>query len=290
MSLPALLPSPATHPRLDGAASRIDASTKQPYLIIENLDEGKLRVVKINRKKAKNGFDSNLYLCISDALNQAAKDDSVLVVILTGEGEYFSSGADLRAEMAGDVEGLKFGKGSAYDPVGVFMRTFLRFPKPLIAAVNGPAMGVGCTMLPHCDIVYASETASFLVPFSRIAVVPEFCSSVTFPKLLGTSTANEMLLFGKPLGAQRACELGLVSQVFKQDKFLDQVVAEVRKGLVFPLLDRTLPLFKNMLKKWDQDHLEQICLYELEMLDQRAENGDTAEAIIAFMSQGKSKM
>lgn len=190
--------------------------------------------------------------------------------------------------MAGG-QGLKLGNGNALDPVGVFMRTFLRFPKPIVAAVNGPALGVGCTMLPHCDIVYATETASFLVPFSRIAVIPEFCSSVTFPKLLGKSTANEMLLFGKQLGVNRARELGFVSEIFPKKDFLNRVLQEVRAGLVYPLMDRTLPLFKHMLRKWEIDDIEKLCLYELKKLDERGEAGEIAEAVIAFMQQGKKK-
>jgi peroxisomal 3,2-trans-enoyl-CoA isomerase len=186
-------------------------------------------------------------------------------------------------------QGLKLGEGNALDPVGIFMRTFIRFPKPIIAAVNGPAIGVGCTMVPHCDIVYAAENASFLVPFSRIAVVPEFCSSVTFPQILGTSTANEMLLFGKQLGAQRAKELGFVSDVFPQKNFLESVLREVRAGLVFPLLDKTLPLFKHMVKKWNIDHMERLALYELRKLDERADSGEIAEAVLLFMQKSTGK-
>jgi len=190
--------------------------------------------------------------------------------------------------MAGG-QGLKLHKGSALDPVGVFMRTMLRFPKPLIAAVNGPAIGVGTTLLPHCDIVYASETASFLTPFSRLAFVPEFCSSVTFPRLMGQSTANEMLLLSKQLSVTRAKEVGFVSDIFPQKGFLDRVLQELSAGLNFPVLDRTLPLFKYMIKRFDADFLERVCVWELKRLDERASSGESAEAIIAFMQSSKKK-
>ena len=187
-------------------------------------------------------------------------------------------------------QGLKLGNGSIYDPVGVFMRTLLRFPKPVIAAVNGPAIGVGCTLIPHCDIAFATENTYFLVPFSRIAVVPEFCSSVLFPQILGRSTANEMLLMGKPLQAHRAKQLGFISDVFPQQDFLKQVLKQVQEGLQYPLLDKTFPLFKNMIKKWELDDLERLCQYEIRKLDERGESGEIAEAVLTFMQKPKAKM
>ena len=178
-ALPEYLPTPPEHDSLAGAASHVDEKTKEPYLKIQDLDEGKIRVIKMNRLKAKNGFDDWMYLVLSDALNQAEKNEKVLVVILTGEGDYFSSGADLRAEMAGG-QGLKLYKGNMFDPVGVFMRTVIRFPKPLIAAVNGPAIGVGCTILPHCDIVYMTETTTLLCPFSLFLFFFAATKALTF--------------------------------------------------------------------------------------------------------------
>lgn len=274
------------HPKQQGASRRIDASTQQPYLTITDLDDGRIRVITINRKKARNAFDDWLYLCIADALHEAEKDENVLIVILTGgDGDFFSSGADLRS-----TENLRTneqGGELAHDPTGVFMRTMIRFPKLLIAAVNGPAIGVGCSMLPICDLVYASETSYFQVPFSRIAVCPEMCSSVTFPQLLGTSTANEMLLLGKQLSVQRAAQLGFVSRIFPKQDFFAKVLQEVRTGVAFPLMERTLPLFKNMLRKWDLEFMDKLCVDELREIDVRAARGDIKVAVQSFLVNSK---
>jgi len=285
--LPSLLRDPPTHEKLKDARFTIDPKTNAPYLLMEDVDGGRVRVFKFNRVKAMNAFDDRMYLVVADALNAAEKDEKVLIVVLTGAGEYFSSGADLHAAVEGD-NSLKSGQGMPLDPVGVFMRIFLRFPKPIVAAVNGPAIGVGCTMLVHCDTVFATDDAYFLLPFSRMAFVPEFGSSKLFPEVLGKSTANEMILFSKPLQAAKAKERGLVSEIFPKQGFLEKVLAEVHNGIVHPLMERTLPLFKHMMRKWTVDDMERLIVYELNKLDERSNNGDPAEAIIEFFKSKKA--
>ena len=201
--------------------------------------------------------------------------------------KFFTSGADLKRTSTE----LKLDKGLVANPVGVFMRTLIRFPKPLVAAVNGPAIGIGSTLLPFADLSYAHECAYFFTPFSRVALAPEMCSSYTFPRVLGPSTANEMLLFSKQLSAHRACELGFVSKVFSGDQnlFMDKVLAEVRAGLIYPILERTLPLFKSMIRKWDVEFMDQLIAEELNEIQQRMDNGDVLLAVQTFM-QRKSRM
>ncbi|KAH9251521.1 hypothetical protein BASA81_010552 [Batrachochytrium salamandrivorans] len=276
---------PPFHPQLEGAAMRVDPSTNEPYLVVPAIDSNGIQVISINRKRARNGFDGWLFLCLADALNAASQNDKVLVVVLTGEGDYFSSGADLRSKA-----NLGQNRGLLHDPTGVFMQIVLQFPKILVAAVNGPAIGVGCSILPICDMVFATPEAYFQVPFSRIAVCPEFCSSVTFPQLLGHSTANEMLLFGKQLNAVRAHKLGLVSHLIPREQFLPEVLAQIRSGLIPVLMERTLPLFKQMLRKWDADFMLKVCADELVRIDKRAADGDIATAVQAFMGAKAGKL
>jgi len=164
-----------------------------------------------------------------------------------------------------------------------------RFPKPIVAAVSGPAIGVGATLLPHCDVCYCSEKTYIWSPFSRIALLPEFASSYTFPRLLGTSTANELILFSKKISAQRAKERGLVSDVFPSENFLERCLKEVRSGLVYPLLDKSLPLFKQTMKKWDAEIIDKIIVDELRTLDERMERGEPAEAIVEFVQKEAAK-
>jgi peroxisomal 3,2-trans-enoyl-CoA isomerase len=283
--LPPLPTTPPSHPQLHNARFHKDEKTGESYLNIIDVDEGKIRILEMNRKKAKNGFDDWQYLVVSDALNDSANNDKILVVIITGTDEagFFSSGADLRAEAAGG-QSLKLGD-NVIDPVGVFMRTMLRFPKPIVAALNNSSIGVGATMLAHCDIVYSVEDAYVLTPFSRIGVVCEFGSSYLFPKLMGSSLANEMLLFGKQIPTRRLKEVGFISEIFPKVGFRNRVLEEVRNALVYPLLDKTLPKFKHMIKRLELDFLERLIVYELNELTKRAESGETFEAVMIFMQQ-----
>lgn len=129
---------------------------------------GPVVTLTLNRPSRKNAFDYALYDALSAALERAAADERILVAVVTGAGDYFSSGADLKAADMPETS-------AARSPVGRFMQTVLQFPKILVAAVNGPAVGIGTTLLPHCDMSFACESATFWAPFSRIAVVPEFC-------------------------------------------------------------------------------------------------------------------
>jgi peroxisomal 3,2-trans-enoyl-CoA isomerase len=132
-------------------------------------------------------------------------------------------------------------------------------------------------------LVYCTDKTFFWTPFSRLALAPEFGSSLLFPQILGMTVANEMLLMSKQLPAKRAFELGLVSAVFPEAGFLDKVLSEVRAGLVYPMLDITLPLFKEMIRKRDLAKVEQAIEYELRILDERAERGEIAQAVVQFV-------
>uniref|UniRef100_H2YAR8 Enoyl-CoA hydratase n=1 Tax=Ciona savignyi TaxID=51511 RepID=H2YAR8_CIOSA len=141
------------------------------FIIYEKLDG--YAILRLARPERKNAFVQEMYGALSVYLKQAAHDDEVKVLVFTGTGEYFSSGADLiERDNLPNAEAQK--KKSNY--FREFVETMVKFPKPLIAAVNGPAIGIGVTCLPLCDVVYAAENATFMTPFTRIAIVPEACS------------------------------------------------------------------------------------------------------------------
>lgn len=133
------------------------------------------------------------------------------------------------------------------------------------------------------------DDAIVWTPFSRIAVTPEFCSSILFPRIMGPSVANEMLLMSRQVSTLRLKELGLFSDVFPRLGFLNRVLEEIRSGLMYPLLEKTFPLFKKMIRRHEQATLEKVCCYELKELDGRAERGEVAEAVIAFMQAEQAK-
>ena len=167
---------------------------------------GGVMTIRMNRPDKRNALNRACYTGIADALDQAAADPVIRVVVLTGAGGHFTSGNDIADFQAGD-------NSPGERPVARFLRIISTYPKPIIAAVSGVAVGVGTTMLLHCDMVYADETARLVLPFVNLGLVPEAASSLTLPKLVGMARASEMLLFGEALNAEDAERYGIVNRV-----------------------------------------------------------------------------
>lgn len=159
-----------------------------------------------NRPERKNAITLAMYTTLADALNKAATDPAVRVVMLTGAGGNFTSGNDL-----GDF--LAAGPLDERHPVVQFLRALLDFPKPVVAAVNGVAIGIGTTLLLQCDLVYADASAKFQMPFVNLGLVPEFASSFLVPRLAGQVAAAELLLLGDSFDAHKAQALGFINGV-----------------------------------------------------------------------------
>src|SRR5262244_6752 len=162
--------------------------------------------VELNRPAKKNAMTAAMYTSLAEIFGDAGKDEAVRVVLWHGAGDSFCAGNDM-----GDF--LKNPPGPGNFPQGSLMDALIGFEKPIIAAVQGVAIGGGTTMLTHCDFVYAGESAKFQLPFINLALVPEFGSSYSLPARIGYLRAAELLLLGEPFGAARAAELGLVTQV-----------------------------------------------------------------------------
>jgi enoyl-CoA hydratase/carnithine racemase len=160
----------------------------------------------VSRPAQKNALTVEMYAAWADALDAASADDSVRVVVMRGAGGSFTAGNDLKDFLERPPSGDDA-------PVFRFLRTLATFPKPLIAEVEGFAVGVGTTVLLHCDLVYAADDATLALPFTNLGVVPEAASSLLLPLALGHVRASELLLFGDPFGAAKALELGLVNRV-----------------------------------------------------------------------------
>ncbi|HUR89104.1 MAG TPA: enoyl-CoA hydratase [Ramlibacter sp.] len=162
--------------------------------------------ITLNRLERKNSITAQMYGTMADALAQAASDSATRVVLVQGHETIFSAGNDI-----GDfLDKPPAGKDSH---VTRFLVAIATFPKPLVAAVCGPAVGVGTTMLLHCDLVYAGDNAAFSMPFVNLGVVPEAASSLLLPQMFGYHRAAEALLLGEPFMAEAALEVGLVNRV-----------------------------------------------------------------------------
>lgn len=181
---------------------------------------GRVRVITLDRPQARNAFNEELYDLATDALIAAGEDNGVAVVVITGEGEAFSAGADL-TELVQRNNG-QFVDGRHGFPG--FVDHLIDFPKPLICAVNGLAVGIGATMLALSDLVLMSSTARVRCPFTRLGVAPEAASSVTFPRLLGRQNATWALLSSEWLSAEECIEIGLVWRVCPPEQLLAETM------------------------------------------------------------------
>ena len=184
--------------------------------------------VTLNRPERKNSITAAMYDALDQALVAAQKDPAVRVVVFQGSETIFSAGNDI-GDFLANTPG---GEGA---PVFRFLHTLAAFPKPLLAAVCGPAVGIGTTMLFHCDLVYAGDNAAFSVPFVNLGLCPEAASSLLLPRLMGYHRAAEALLLGEPFMAEAAQEAGLVSRVVPPAEAKPLAQAQARKLAAKPL-------------------------------------------------------
>lgn len=185
-------------------------------------DQMGVRTIRIDRTDKKNALTFAMYEAMERALRQAETDPALRVVVLTGTGDVFTAGNDLNDFLeAGDVEA---------SPAAAFLRRLIAMPKPVIAAVNGLAIGIGVTLLAHCDLVYGVPGASLQLPFINLALVPEAASSLLLPKLMGYQRAAELLMLGEPFSSETALALGMINALHPADR-LAPVVAEIAARL-----------------------------------------------------------
>ncbi|MCO1333230.1 enoyl-CoA hydratase [Microbulbifer sp. OS29] len=156
----------------------------------------------INRPERKNALTMVMYKTMADLLNSAATNTDIRVAIISGAEGIFTSGNDLNDFLGGSTEGEE-------SPVFQFMSALYHFPKPVVAAVNGPAVGIGTTMLLHCDLSFAGEDSMFQMPFVDLGLCPEYGSSYLLPRIAGHAKASELLLLSKRFGAREAVEIGI---------------------------------------------------------------------------------
>jgi enoyl-CoA hydratase/carnithine racemase len=200
--------------------------------VVEVVDDGRVRVVTLNRPEALNAFNEDLYHAAAGALHEAAARDDVACVVITGAGRAFSAGQDLgemsRIETASAGDGLERG-------FPAFLDTLAAFPKPVLAAVNGLGVGIGMTMLLHCDIVLIAESARLRAPFVPLGVVPEAASSLLMPALMGQQRAAVALYTGDWITAAEAVESGLALRAVPADRVLDETLGLARRIAAMPV-------------------------------------------------------
>lgn len=242
--------------------------------------------IMFNRPEKKNAINHKMYREIISALQEAAKDDSTIAVF-TGNGDYYTSGNDLNNFSNVQPSEMKKMAKDAAELLKEFVGSFIDFPKPLIAVVNGPAVGISVTLLGLFDVVYASDRATFHTPFSQLGQSPEGCSSYLFPKIMGSAKANEMLLFNKKLTASEACALGLVNEVFPDSTFQKEVWARLKAYASLP--KNSLAVSKQLLRNIEKEKLHAVNSQECEVLTERWLSDECLNALVTFF-QRKSKL
>jgi enoyl-CoA hydratase/carnithine racemase len=237
---------------------------------------GSILRIQLNRPKKLNAMTSAMYVELADILKKAAKDDLTRVVLWHGAGDSFCAGNDIE-------DFLKNPPGPGESPQAQLMHALIDFDKPLVAAVQGAAIGGGTTMLLHCDFVYAGESAKFQMPFINLALVPEFGSSSIVSARIGHLRAAELILLGSRYDAKRALELGLVTQVVPDQELLSVATATVQKLAAKPA--GALQASKRLIKQPFRDQITAAMKAENEEFSTQVRSADAREALTAFLEK-----
>jgi enoyl-CoA hydratase/carnithine racemase len=237
---------------------------------------GSILRVQLNRPAKKNAMTSAMYITLADLFNATANDDQIRVVLWYGAGDSFCAGNDV-------ADFLKNPPGPGDSPQARLIDALINFDKPLVAAVQGAAIGGGTTMLTHCDFVYAGESAKFQLPFINLALVPEFGSSYSIPARTGYLRAAELIQLGLPFDAVRAAELGLVTRVVPDQKLLATATETAQKLADKPAA--ALQACKRIMKAPLRDQLVLATKRENEEFAARVRSADAKEAFTAFVEK-----
>ncbi|MBU1358223.1 MAG: enoyl-CoA hydratase [Gammaproteobacteria bacterium] len=238
--------------------------------------EAGVMTLTFNRLDKKNSITSAMYGQLADAVASAEADASVRALLIQGDATIFSAGNDI-----GDF--LNAPPSTQDSPVFRFMRGMAGFPKPVVAAVCGPAVGIGTTLLFHCDLVYAGDNAAFSMPFVNLGLCPEFASSLLVPQMFGYHRAAEAVLLGEPFMAEAALEVGLVNRVVPPTECNAIAQAQARKLAAKPLT--ALIESKRLMKGAQQAAVLQRIDEEAQSFGRMLREPAAREAFTAFMEK-----
>jgi enoyl-CoA hydratase/carnithine racemase len=238
---------------------------------------GAVLEILFNRPEKKNALTGAMYAAVVDAFHQADADGAVRVVLLSGVGNTFTSGNDIT-----DFQS-RAATGEA-SPASPFLAALSSLATPLVAAVNGAAIGVGTTMLAHADLVVAARSARFVMPFTSLGLVPEAASSLLFPRLVGHQRASALLLLGEPMDAATAHDWGLVNQVVDDSDLMTTARGLASRLAALP--PEAVRQTKDLIRNGRADvpgRIEQ----ELRLFHDRLRSPEAAEAFQAFVEKRK---
>lgn len=234
--------------------------------------------IHFDREEKKNAITAAMYQQLADAIKDAEADSAVRAILFTGKSQVFTAGNDLEDFLHNPPNGKDA-------PVFQFLWQISHAAKPIVAAVAGVAVGIGTTLLLHCDLVYAADNARFSMPFTQLGLCPEAASSLLLPHISGYQRAAEKLLLGEAFSAQEAHEMGVVNRVLSADELLPFAQKQAAKLAALPA--NSIRVTKQLMKKNRVAATEQQMASEIEHFAHMLTQGEAKEAFTAFIEKRK---
>ncbi len=232
--------------------------------------------IEIDRIEKKNAITEAMYTDLTAAFNAAEKNPDTRVVLLYGQPFCFTAGNDLKDFFDNPPT-------SSDAPVFTFLRTMAEFRKPIICAINGPAVGIGTTLCMHADLVYCGEAVKFQLPFARLGLVPEFASSYLIPRLAGHVKAFELLVLGEPFGAQTALDIGMINAFYDDEAYM--TAAKQKALLLATLPEEAVRASKKLIKDALRPQVEAAMAIEAQVFSERLQSPEAKEKLSRFLNR-----
>jgi 2-(1,2-epoxy-1,2-dihydrophenyl)acetyl-CoA isomerase len=252
-------------------------------MTVQTERRGAVTTITLDRPQAMNAVNLELGNDLLRALTEAADDDTVRAVLLTGNGRAFSSGADLRSGFEPTESGHPNVQKALVERFHPIILALRQMPKPAIAAVNGAAAGIGCSFALACDLVVAAESSYFLLAFVNIGLVPDGGSSVLIPERIGFARAAELAMLGERLPARKALEWGLINRVVSDETLMSEAAALADRLANGPT--RSYAGTKRQLNAWQFSRIEDQLALEASLQQEMASSRDFMEGVAAFVEK-----
>lgn len=246
--------------------------------MIRTETEDRVARIRFDRPEKKNAITAEMYTQLADALAAARNDPSVRVILLSGSADCFTAGNDLNDFLKRPPHG----EGS---PTWRLFEILPALEKPVVAAVGGPAVGIGTTLLLHCDVVYASPQARFQLPFVPLGIIPEFGSTYLLPLLAGYQRAAELMLLGQPFNAEKAHDIGIVTAIVPQERLLEEASKAAAALALLP--PESVRITKRLMKSWHAQVAKAAIAQEGRVVLERLASPEAKEAMRAFLEKRK---
>ena len=237
--------------------------------------DGVLNMV-LNRPERRNAMTGEMYTLLADNFQRANQDPNIRSICLSGAGRGFCAGNDL-------MDFMNDPDLSENAPVRRFLTHLTRCEVPIVVAVHGAAIGVGTTLMLHCDLIYATPTAKFGLPFVNLGLVPEAASSLLLPRIMGHARAAELILLGETFSAQKAKDYGLINDIIEADQLLEK--AQTTAMALAQKAPQALKFTRALLKKATQNEIDQTMISEIELFTAQIHGAEAKEAFSAFFEK-----